>query len=82
MIKLEKKPAIPPKEFWEDERWAYSHYQDLASRYPDRWVAVIDKKVVSAGTNLGRVIEKAEKKAGTREFPLLFIEGGAHVYKD
>lgn len=46
------------------------------------WNAVADKKVVSAGENLERVETAAEKKTGRRDFPLLFIERGAHVYKD
>ncbi|MDI6794339.1 MAG: DUF5678 domain-containing protein [bacterium] len=70
------------EEFWNDDKWVHENYQGLSEKFPNQWVAVADKKVVSAGENLERVETEAEKKTGKRDFPLLFIERGAYVYKD
>ena len=76
------KKELLPNEFWQDDKWAHAHYQELARRYPNQWVAVFRKTVVSSGENLGQVEKEAEKRADGKDFPLMFIEKGAHVYKD
>lgn len=75
-----KKPTIPPKKFWEDEKWAHQNYQKLVKRYSNKWVAIFDKKVVCANENLGLVKEVASRRIGKKAVPLMHIEDGAHVY--
>ncbi len=50
--------------------------------YSDKWVAIVDGKVVSAGESIKRVEAEAEKKTGrpTDKIPVMFVECGAHVY--
>ena len=75
-------PPIPttPKEFWDDEDWAYDNYNNLVRKYPNQWVAVVDKQVVAAGKNGTEVIETTRKKTGRKEFPVIFVEKGIRVY--
>lgn len=77
---MRKKPEVPPKQFWEDEEWAHQNYQKLMKEYNNMWVAVFDKKVVSANENLGLVKEMIARKLGKKTVPLIHIEDGAHVY--
>ena len=69
-----------PKKFWEDMRWGQSHESELMEKYRGKWVAIVNKKVVAAGTNLGKVKEDAMKTTKKDLFPTLFIESGAHIY--
>ena len=69
-------------EFWKDDHWAHKHYQDLIKKYPDKWVAVFNKKIISFGNNIKKVEKEAKKIIKDKEFPILFIEKGAHVYKN
>lgn len=65
--------------FWEDKRWVYQNYTELTERYPDQWVAIVDKKVIAAG-DLGEVKEKATRKIKRGDIVFMFIEGAPHVY--
>lgn len=59
-----------PREFWEDMKWGREHFSDLMASYPDQWVAIVERKIVAVGKDLGKVIEEAKwktKKAHTRE---------------
>lgn len=68
------------KEFWDDQQWGFQHHSDLLDKYKDKWVAIVGKKVVSAGKDLGKVEEEAKLKTGREEVPVLFVECGAHIY--
>ena len=50
-----------PKEFWEDMRWGQAHKSELMEKYKGEWVAIVNKKVVASGNNLGKVEEEAMK---------------------
>lgn len=65
--------------FWEDKRWVYQNYAELTERYPDQWVAIVDKKVIAAG-DLEEVKEKATRKIKRGDIVFMFIEGARHVY--
>jgi hypothetical protein len=69
-----------PKEFWDDEDWVYNNYNDLVRKYPDQWVAVVDKQVIASGRNGAKVRELTERKTGRKEFPVIFVEKGIRVY--
>ena len=77
---MEIKKLMPPKQYWEDEKWLNKNGTKLSQKYPNMWIAVVNKKVVSYGKNLSNIIEKAKKIAGHEHFPVDFIEKGAHVY--
>ncbi len=68
------------KEFWDDFEWAESHHTELAKKYPDLWVAVVDKKVVAYGNNLSEVKKEALKKTWKTEIAVFFVDTGEHIY--
>jgi hypothetical protein len=74
-------PELPPKEYWDDVRWSEAHYAELVARYPNQWVAIVNGAVVSAGSDLERVVDEARAKTGRKEFPRIFVERGTHVYR-
>lgn len=47
MIKL-------PKRFWEDKEWVFANYSELLKKHPNMWVAVLNKKIIAASSNLGK----------------------------
>ena len=71
-----------PKRYWEDEKWANEHYGELIKKYPDRWIAVVNKKVVAAGLDIKKIKAIARKKTGERLIPVLFIEGSPAIYEN
>jgi hypothetical protein len=74
------KPEIPPKEYWEDEKWADDNYTELVKKYPNMWITVVDKKVFAASSDPKEIISKTEFETGKKEFPIIFVEKGVHVY--
>ena len=70
-----------PKSYWQDQRWALDHYPDLVKRYRDRWVAVVNRRVVAASKSSVKAQEQARAKTG-RQLPIavVFVETGRHVY--
>ena len=70
-----------PKSFWQDEKWAFDHYPELLKRYEDRWVAVVNRRVVAASKSSVKAEEQAKAKTG-RQSPIavVFVENGRHVY--
>lgn len=75
------KVKIESKAFWEDLKWGEKNYPKLQVKYPDQWVAIANKKVVSAGKSLKNVELKAEKKTKKEKekIPVLFIEGEVNI---
>lgn len=72
MIKL-------PNRFWEDKEWAFAHYSELLKQHPNEWVAVLNKKIIAASNDLGKV-EEIKAKTGKKHIPVIFLEDGSHVY--
>ena len=70
-----------PKSYWQDEQWAFDHYPELVKRYEDRWVAVVNRRVVAASKSSVKAQEQARAKTG-RQLPIavVFVETGRHVY--
>ena len=70
-----------PKSFWQDQQWAFDHYPELVKRYEDRWVAVVNKRIVAASKSSVKAEEQAKTKTG-RQSPIavVFVENGRHVY--
>lgn len=69
-----------PESFWRDDQWIIDHYDELAHKYGDEWVAVVDGEVVASGESIGVVEGIAEKKTGRKHIPVMFIEKGVHIY--
>lgn len=83
--KISPSKEIEPKddrEFWESFSWVEKHYPELKEKYPDKWVAVIDKNVVAYSESIKEVEEEAERvtKKTKEEIPVIFIEGNARIY--
>lgn len=79
---MPKRDIVLSDRFWDDDTWANRNYQALSKRYPNKWVAVFNKKVISFNENLTKVKKEAARIAKGEDFPvLLFVEKGAHVYK-
>ena len=72
MIKL-------PKRFWDDKEWIFAHYSELLRTYRNMWIAVLNKKIIAASPNLGKV-EEIKAKIGKKHIPVIFLEDGSHVY--
>ena len=44
--------------FREDCEFLDAHYDELLEKYPERWVAVVDKRVVGADPDLDRLLTR------------------------
>ncbi|MEA3360987.1 MAG: DUF5678 domain-containing protein [Thermodesulfobacteriota bacterium] len=73
-------PSPGPEEYWEDSKWASEHFTEIVRKYPDQWVAIVDKHVVAAGSTIADVEKIATEKTGRDEFPIYFAERGIRVY--
>ena len=56
------------------------HYAELLSLYPNKWVAIVDKKVVAVSDGSGKILEEARARTGKDHIAMVFIEDGSHVY--
>ena len=76
-----KASQLIPKRYWQDQQWAFDHYPELVKRYEDRWVAVVNRRVVAASKSSVKAEEQAKAKTG-RQSPIavVFVETGRHVY--
>ena len=68
-----------PDEFWEDKDWAFDNYSEWMKKYPDQWIAVVDRKVVAVGKDIREVERAAEEQTGRKYFPVIYVEGGPHL---
>ncbi len=73
-------PLPAPKYVVDDYRWADTHHNELAKKYPEKWVAVVNKKVVSHGSQADRVLAKAHRCTPRPDVALVFIESRLHFY--
>lgn len=70
-----------PKRFWEDKQWAIDNHTDLVEKYPDLWVAVVNKTVIAAGDSIKKIKEEARHKTGESYIPVFFVESSANIYE-
>ena len=70
------------KEFWDDILWSEEHHSELMVKFPDKWVAIVDRKIVASDESIKEVEIKAEKITGKdrSEIPVVFVECGEHIY--
>ena len=73
---------IEPKEFWDDMKWGEENYSELMRKYPERWIAIVSKKVVGIGKSMSEAEKEAHKNTGVdiKRIPVLFVARGANIY--
>ncbi len=64
------------KEFWDDNEWSLEHATEISKRYPNQWVAIVDKQIIAAGKNAKEVGKVTIRKSGRKEFVIYFAEQG------
>lgn len=67
------------QEFWDDLKWGEKQHTKFLEKYRDQWVAIQNKKVIAFGNNLEEVERVAKQKTG-KDAPVIFVEGGEHIY--
>ena len=71
-------PKKLPKRFFEDSKWLNENISELTRKYPDHWIAVLEKEVVIGSKDLDKVKRVARKRAaeaGKGQCVYAFIEG-------
>ena len=66
------------KRYAEDSRWINDNINELTQKYPDHWIAVLEKEVVIASKDLDEVKNVAQKRAaevGEGQCVYSFVEG-------
>lgn len=74
MLMAEDEEAQEGVEDIKNDEWLKQNYLDLIQDYPNRWIAVLDQKVICSGNRKGSVESEARGLAGERRFSLYFIE--------
>ena len=77
-------PKPVPASWQKEYDWAFAHYPELATRYPNEWIAFSHAQVLAHGKALLPVLTRARRKLRrwerAHEVPHLFVERGIHVY--
>ena len=65
------------EQFWGDLQWGEDNYIELVKKYPDQWVAIVNKKVVASGQSLRNIEIEAERKTNKKKelIPTIFVAG-------
>jgi hypothetical protein len=71
-------PASP--EYWKTKQWLLRHDSELVQEYPDEWIAAWGDRVLSSGTDLTGVRDRARRNVGGDDFILWFVEATPRVY--
>jgi len=69
-----------PKRHWDDAKWSRRHATELWEKYPEMWIAIVNKKVVAFGKNLSKVEDLAQKKTRAKYPVIEFVDGGSCIY--
>jgi len=54
------------EEFEQDMGWIDQHYDELKKRYSEQFVAVHQQEVIDSDPELGRLMDRLEKRYGKR----------------
>lgn len=57
-----------------NDEWFRDNVLDLVQKYPNQWIAVMDRNVIFASASRRRAAAEARRIAAGREFSLYFIE--------
>jgi len=74
------KPQPLSKEYLENEKWTFEHLGELIEKYPNQWIAVVNKEIVCVGENLAEVKKVARQKTGDRT-PFCFFTWQTFRYR-
>ena len=58
---------IEPSAFWDDMKWAIGHYSELVRKYPEKWVAIVNKVVVAVGDSIKSVKREAQERTSKKQ---------------
>ena len=56
-------PTKLPERYFEDKTWLRENLNELTQKYPDHWIAVLEKEVVIASKDLDKVKRVARQRA-------------------
>jgi hypothetical protein len=73
-------PAPGSPDYWEDSTWASENFAEIVKKYPNQWVAIVDKRVVAVGKSIAEVEEVCRIKTGRKDIPIYLAEKGIRVY--
>jgi hypothetical protein len=73
-------PKPPSKNYLADRKWVHKHLAEISNQYPNQWVAVFNKKIISASVNGAEAEKNSSEKLGHQEFFIFYAEKGIHVY--
>lgn len=66
-----------------DEQWACDHYPELVKRFGDRWVAVVNRRVIAASKSSVKAEEQARAKTERRlPIAVVYVETGWRIYNE
>ena len=54
-----------------DDAWIIEHFSELVAKYAGKYVAVVDQRVIAAGTS-GKEVEDSARKSAPDEVPSVF----------
>lgn len=57
-----------------NDAWFRENVLDLVEKYPNQWIAVLDRNVICTSASRRRAQAEARRLAAGREFSLYFIE--------
>jgi hypothetical protein len=73
-------PAPGSADYWEDSKWASENLTEIVKKYPNLYVAIVDKRVVAAAKTIAEVEEACRIKTGRKDIPIYLAEKGIRVY--
>jgi hypothetical protein len=61
------------KEDLVNDKWVEDNFEDLIQRYPRRWIAVVDQKIVASGGIRYFLERKVKKMMKDKDYSIYFI---------
>lgn len=69
------------KGYYDDIQWAYKRFPQWKNKYGNRWIAVLNHRIVAFGDSGKEVIDTLIKKdIDAKSTSIMFVEKGAYVY--
>ena len=66
--------------FEQNRRWVFSHYAELLSHYPKKYVAVADRKVIAYGRDPEKVLKEVEKHPDQQKVIFMYMNPIDRIY--
>jgi ABC-type transporter MlaC component len=74
MMRMDSEEPVESEGDKKNDEWMKQNYIDLIAEYPNRWIGVVDQKVVASGNMKFLVESKTRKLANERPYSMYFIE--------